>query len=576
MYAPLPANDEGVVSHKGSALLSARSRLIFIGFLLSLCFFAVAARVTYLTLFYQASLTKTVSGAALEAQSETAETLAKGRADIVDRNGVLLATMVDAISLYADPKDIQNPKSLAQKLANILPDQNAKTLQKKLSGKGRFIWLKRGVTPDEIDAINALGEPGLNFRHEPRRFYPQAHLTAHVVGYISSDGDPQTGIERGQNKHIKSAGEALKLSLDVRLQHVVRRHLTAQIQKFSAKSGMGLVMDARTGEILAAVSLPDFDPNHPGDENPDTLRNRFASDVNEMGSTFKLFTAAAQLELVKNSFNQWFDASHKLKRGRFTISDYHPQNRVLSLPEVIAYSSNIGSALIGEKLGQKYVAFLTKLGLLTPLSTELYETTKPLLPKRWGQLEVMTATYGHGFAVGTLHLAKGVAMLINGGMPVTPTFMAAKKPTAEKAPPVINTKTSENVRKLMRLVVTVGSGSKADVKGFMVGGKTGTSEKNIRGGYSENKSFTTFVGAFPMNDPRYVIIASVDEPRGIKETGGYATAGYVAAPVIAHVVEDMADLLALKPVADEADTAFYTTVKPYLKGEISMSNSNDH
>lgn len=556
-------NADRLASRKGTALSMVRARLLFVLFLFFLGFGAVTARVTYLCLWRTPAEPKT-EVATTPKDARDADTLALGRADLIDRNGVLLATMVDSNALYADPKDVTNPKALAKKLVHVFPELDEKELTKKLGSKSRFVWIKRGLTPDESKAIDLIGDPALNVRNEPRRFYPQGELTAHLVGYVSVDNKGQAGIERGIETQIETAAKPVTLSVDVRIQHALRRALQDTTQKFHAKAAFGTVMDIHTGEILAAVSLPDYDPNHVADPNSRPMFSGFGQGVYELGSTFKLLTAAAYLQHVQNSLNQTFETRYPLKRGRFTIKDLHAKPWALSLPEIIAYSSNIGTALMGDKLGHKYVDFLNSLHVLEPLHTEISETANPQYSKAWRPIEISTATYGHGLATSVLHLSRAIAALCNDGKVVKPTFLKTDTGQFDEKS-VISPAVSENLRKLMRLVVTSGSGRRADVEGYMVGGKTGTSDKNAKGGYDTNRRMSSFVGAFPMNAPRYVIEISVDEPQGQNALGAY-----VGAPAMQSVVKALVDLYAISPVDGGADERYAAAVRPYMKEGVTL------
>ena len=559
-------NDTGdhIVGARGSAVETARGRLVFMGVLFIAAFSIVSLRVAYLCLLQDGAEPRFETA---HNQASKADALALGRADIVDRNGVLLATTLQTISLYADPKLITSPERITADLKKIFPDLNEKQVFTRLGSKGRFVWIRRGLAPKEIEAVNALGQPGLNFQSENRRFYPQEELTSHLVGYTDIDGNGLAGIERAMNQKLKESSTPVTLSIDVRYQHLLRRALKAAVTDFTAKGGAGVVMDVQTGEVLAAVSYPDFNPQNMTDATDDQKFNRFALGVYEMGSTFKTFAMSVLLDQVDPSLGQRFDATKPLKRGRFTISDYHPEKRMLTLPEVFMYSSNIGTALVGEKIGTKRLhSFYDELGLTRPVDMVLMEKAVPLVPKPWRDINTITATYGHGIAVSPLHLVRAFSGIVNGG--VLPGLHFLKGEHDETRIRVISDETSEKMRHLLRLVVTHGTGSKAEVPGMLVAGKTGTAEKlNPAGGYSKHQVMSSFVGMFPADNPRYAILISVDDPKPNKKSYGYATAGWVAAPAIAQTVKSIRTLENIANADPAHDAAIETEMSNYIRLE---------
>ena len=477
----------------------------------------------------------------------------KMRGDIMDRNGVLLATTLKSTALYADPRRISDPKSTAQQLAAIFPDlPYGETLQKLQSGK-RFVWIKRSITPREQAAVLKIGQPGLAFQSETKRFYPQGHLAAHLTGYVDIDSEGLAGTERSFNAYL-DRGQDLTLTLDIRLQHSLRRALQSAVQDYSALGGVGVIMDAATGEVLAGVSLPDFDPYSPGNAKPEQVFNRLTLGAYELGSVFKIFSTAAFLETHDVPMSTSFDATRPLQEGRFVIHDYHAQKRRLTIPEIFMHSSNIGSALMGQAVGGESLRnFYKDLGLLSPLDFEIREVARPLVPDPWRDINTLTAAYGHGIATTPLQVAAGVASIVNGGLLVRPTLVLSdKKESAEPSVRIVSAPTAQRLRQLMRLVVTDGTGMNADVPGFRVGGKTGTAEKIGPHGYDQNRLISSFIGAFPMDNPRYVVFIAVDEPKGTKKSFGYATGGWVAAPAVAQVIVSMVSILGL-PAQDVAD-----------------------
>lgn len=479
------------------------------------------------------------------------------RADIVDRNGELLATSLGTASLYANPKLILDPGDAAAKLARALPGLVDKDLKQRLASDRSFVWVRRNLTPRQQFAVNRLGIPGLFFQHDERRVYPHGALTAHIIGFTDIDNRGLAGIEQSFDSRLRQASEPLALSIDLRLQHAVRQELAAAVDEFRAIGGAALVLDVATGEILALVSLPDFDPNNPGAADSDTRFNRITLGTYEPGSTFKIFNAAAALDYGVVTMRDGYDASKPIQISRFTISDYKGQKRWLSVPEIMMHSSNIGSARMGMDLGrERQRQFLARLGMLKPATLELPEVAAPLVPNPWRDINVMTVAFGHGISVTPLQLAVGVAAVANGGVLRPATLIRRADGAVVPGERVMSARTSEQVRTLMRLVVERGTGKSANAPGYMVGGKTGTAEKIVKGRYHRDMRISSFVGAFPMNAPRFVLYAMLDEPKGNKSTLGYATAGWVVAPLVGRLVNQIAALYGL-PAVDETEASAF-------------------
>lgn len=534
----------------GSAVL-AQSRLSFLAAFFILAYALIGVRLLDLTV---------VQGYAHFAEEESGARelpiIAVRRGDIYDRNGFLVATTLKTPSLYADPKLVFNPQKAAQGVVQIFPDLDAQKVLQTLKADNRFGWLKRGITPEQQQAVLELGEPGLAFQYEYKRVYPQGPLFSHVLGYVDRDGLGLAGVERGYDD-VLASGKDVYLSLDLRLQHVVKREVSRAIDEFTAKAGTGVIMDAQTGEVLAGVSLPDFDLNLSGSADDNARFNRLTLGVYELGSMFKIFSTAALLELHDVGMGYRFDATKPIKVGRFSINDYHAQKRIMTVPEVFMYSSNIGSAMMGQMVGGEALKnFYDDLGLLSPMNFGIREVGHPMVPSPWREVSTMTASYGHGIATTPLQMTTAVATIVNGGMSVSPSVVMGQKGDKgfKSDVRVISEETSEDMRKLLRLVVTEGTGKNAEAKGYMVGGKTGTAEKSVNGRYDRSKLISSFVGAFPMNDPRYVVMVMVDEPKGNKKSYGYATAGWVAAPAVSRIVTSTASVLGLpSDQYDESD-----------------------
>lgn len=474
-----------------------------------------------------------------------------GRADITDRNGVILATSLPSASLFADPKLIMDADKAAAKLVRIFPDLDRDALVSRLSASSRFEWVRRHLTPAEQLAVNGLGLPGLGFKAESRRIYPHGQMAAHILGFTNIDGQGIAGVELEFDDALRN-GQPLRLSIDVRLQHILAEELASAKEDYRALGAAGVVLDTDTGEVVGMASLPDFDPNVPT-ASPETNRfNRVTKGVFEMGSTFKLFTVATALETGVTTIRGGYDATKPLRVARYTISDYHPEKRWLSVPEILVHSSNIGAAQMALDIGTpRQRQYLSRLGLLRPAEIELPERGVPLTPTPWREINTMTVAFGHGIAVTPLQLAAATGAVVDGGILRPTTLIAHDQPVAGER--VFSLQTSRQMRTMMRQVVREGTGARADVPGYLVGGKTGTSEKLVAGRYVRDKRVSSFVASFPMDQPRFVVLAMLDEPKGNKSTYNFATGGWVAAPVVAKVIRRMAPLYGLAPRQDIDD-----------------------
>ncbi len=474
------------------------------------------------------------------------------RREVVDRQGMVLATSITTASLVANPKIIRHEKEVAQGLSRIFPEESAEGFYARLMKKqSTFVYLRRHLTPRQQEAVNNLGVPGLFFESDTRRVYPYGGLFAHVLGYVGVDNQGLTGVEKQFDPRLEDPvlDQPLELSLDLRVQSILHDELMAAMREFRAVGATGIIADVQTGEVLAMVSLPDFDPHQPGKADANARFNRGSLGVYEMGSTFKTFTAAAALDAGTVSLNGGYDATRPIHMAGFTINDSHPENRWLSVPEIIAHSSNIGAAKMALDLGGKrQQEFLRKLGMFEATTVEIPERGRPMLPRQWSDLTTMTVSYGHGLAVSPLHLVRAFSAVVGDGNVRPLTFVKNQKAKPAMAQQVIKEKTVSEVRDLMRLVVKHGTGKSANAPGYQVGGKTGTAEKLIDGRYAKNNAnVAMFLGGFPMSAPKYSIFVMVDEPKGTKATHGYTTGGWIAAPVVGRVVQRMAPLLGMKP-----------------------------
>jgi len=556
---PKPAVDaRKIEGARKQALETGRTRLLVTGMVLTLAFVAVFIRLIDVSVMDNSGEPRVTRAI------DKAPAVVK-RADIVDRNGVVLATNLPTVSLYADPKMFIDAKAAAKKLVAVMPQLEEADVYKKLTGKGRFVWLARNLTPDEHYAVNKLGVPGFAFLRSEKRIYPNGSLSSQLLGVTDVDGRGISGLE-DQFDGSLNKGDVLRLSLDVRVQDIMRRELQKSMDEFKAVGASGVVMDVTTGEVISSVSLPDFNPNVPLAAKGEASFNRATKGLYEMGSTFKLFTAAMALDSGAADINSIYDATEPLKAARFVIRDYHGKKRPLSLPEVIVYSSNIGSAKMALDVGTlRQQQYLKRFGLLQQTALEIPETSNPLRPEKWREINTMTISYGHGIAVSPVHLASGVATLVNGGVRYPATLLKVDG-KAKGGVRVVSEKTSLIMRQLMRLVVTRGTGKNADAKGYLVGGKTGTADKPDGGKYTDRALISSFVAAFPLNNPRYVVFALLDEPVGNKRTFNFATGGWVAAPVIKKVIDQIAPMLGVAPdLMAELETPFIPDDKKMAK-----------
>ncbi len=470
------------------------------------------------------------------------------RREIVDRNGVLLAVNLPMRSLEIAGREVWNAAETAVAIASVFPNFDAKALEQKLAD-GRYVEIQQRLTPAQEEAVFALGLPGVQFSPRTRRFYPQGSTGAHVLGHTEQGKGGVMGLE-----HVLDDWRGkgpLAASIDIRAQQILEQELASSLTKFHAKAAFGGVIDVSTGEVIALASLPNFDPNAPGAAPADSRRNRAVYDCYELGSAFKLFTAAAALETGAARVSSTYDATGYYKIADKIIRDFHGENRVLTFSEVVQYSSNIGAARMAADLGaDRQKAALRDFGLLDPLPIELAERRSPELPWQWGPVETATISYGHGISVTPLHLLAAAASVVNGGVYHAPTFLRADGEARGRR--VLSAQTSATMRRVMRTVVASGTAALAEAPGYYVIGKTATAEKPTRGGYNKNARLATFVGAFPGHAPRYAVLVTLDEPQAIEGTWGYATAGWNAAPTFSAITQRLAPLLGVMPV-DEGE-----------------------
>lgn len=477
------------------------------------------------------------------------------RADLIARDGSLLATDLATRSLYVDARLVRDPDSLAQRLRDHLPGLDAEKLVGKLNDKSGHFPVKRHLKPEQVLAVHRLGEPSLYFVPDHRRLYPHGRLFAHAVGFTDIDNRALAGAERYFDTQLRrNRDRPVRLTLDIGMQHALHEELADAMARYQCLGAAGLVLDARTGAIRAMVSLPDLDPNRRPDPNKTRTGNPYFNRVSlgtyEMGSTFKAFTTAIALDSGVADLRAVYDATKPLRIGGYIIRDFHAENRPLSVPEILMHSSNIGAAKMALHVGaERHKAYLADLGLLSPPSLELPEIASPRLPENWGEVYLATIAFGHGVAVTPVQTAAAFGALVNGGVWMAPTLDQTRAGDQDRARRVIRPETSRTMRQLLRLVVEKGTGRQAEADGFLVVGKTGTAEKpaDRRRGYDRKRLITSFAAAFPADAPRYVVLVLLDEPKGTAETRNWATAGWNAAPTTGRIIARLGPLAGIGP-----------------------------
>jgi len=495
-----------------------------------------------------------------------ADEIQAARPDIIDRNGEVLATDLATASLYAEPRNIIDVDEAVELLTSALPELDGENLRADLSSNRGFVWLKREISARLREQVHDLGIPGIGFLTETRRFYPGGASVGHIVGHVDVDNAGIAGLERSIDgsglSALQAAGLARKgrslapvrLSVDLRVQHAVRDELSRAMERYRAKAAVGIVLDARTLEVVAMSSLPDYDPNNPAQSLDEKRMNRALTGVFELGSIFKTFTLASALDAGVVNLDTQVDARYPLTIGRFTIKDFHAKSRWLDVREVFKYSSNIGTAKIAKAIGkERQQAYLRAFGMFDRIETELPEGARPLLPQRWADITAATVSYGHGMAVTPMHAAAAAAAVLNGGVYASPTFHPRTAAEVQRVGRrVISQETSRKVRELFYINAQEGSGRRARVPGYNVGGKTGTAEKAVKGGYSTDKRINSFLAAFPIDDPQYVTLVVLDEPKP-EDGQHYATAGLNAAPTVANIISRIGPMLAVEPRFEDDD-----------------------
>lgn len=552
-----PINVEGAQKTRRS-LTRGRINMMMLGLLL--LFFVVSGRLVQLGYANTESAT----------QGRERDVSTSSRPAILDRNGIELAVDIRVPSLFAEPRRIIDVDEAVEKLSRELPDLNVAKLRDHLTGDEGFMWLARELTPKQKQRIFDLGIPGIDFRTESKRFYPGGHEAAHVLGTVNRDNQGISGFEQhidGEEVALLQelglardrALEPVRISIDSRVQHVMHTQLVDALERYQAIAAAGVLVDVTTGEILALVSLPDFDPNEPAmalepfEGRKDARINRISVGTFELGSTFKTITFAGALDSGLVSLTDSFDATKPIRFGRYSIGDFHGKKRILSVPEIYKYSSNIGTIRIMQTLGKEnYRAFIARMGFDDPLNIELPERSRSNIPAKFSEVSAATASFGHGLATTPLHMVSAIAALVNGGNMVPTTLYPRSIAEAEKLyRSVVSPETSAKMRYLLRLNAREGSGSHANkiAAGFRVGGKTGTAEKVVDGRYNSAKSLTVFASAFPLDAPKYAMVILVDEPQRENAQSG-RTAGWNAGEVTGRIVQRVSPMLGVLPDFD--------------------------
>jgi cell division protein FtsI (penicillin-binding protein 3) len=544
---------------EGLGLTLTYQRLMLLLLLFAGVTFVVVLRLTYLQVFTDRS------GA-----GELTNPLIPPRADITDRNGVALARTIEAWSIGLQPRNVIGDRAaLAQNLHRLMPQRNAADYLRMLSSDSTYIYLARRALPETVAAVNALGEPGILFNREPERLYPQTAMAGHILGWTDMDGRGVAGMERVLEERLTAQatrGEPVALAIDSRVQATMEAELAAAVAAQQAEGGTGIVLDVATGEVVAMASAPTFNPNAAGRADPSALYNRATMGVYELGSVFKPITIAAAMEAgVVTSMSQRWDASSPVAVGRFRISDDHPLGRAITVPELLVHSSNIATARIADQMGvERMQAAFRAVGFDEPAHIELRERARPLWPSDWGRATVLTSGFGHGLAITPLHLASAYAALVNGGIWRPATLLRIAPGQAPQGRRVYSEETSLRMRQMLRMIVTNGTGRRAEAPGFRVGGKTGTAEKAGAGGYSNRVNVSTFAAAFPMDAPRYVVVVMMDAPRPSQANSFVTTAAYTAAPVVSRVISRVGPLLGVIP--DDSRDIDTSSIRPLVAG----------
>ncbi|MBW4021928.1 MAG: penicillin-binding protein 2 [Proteobacteria bacterium] len=537
------------------AIEKSRGRLVVVSSVFLLLFLAVAAKLADATLIDPMKPAPRVVQQFVPNAPPPAIAGPPVRASILDANGQILAVSLPVANLYADPRQMIDTGAVAAELKKVLPDINEADIARRLASSKAFVYIARQVTPGQEIAINNLGIPGLSFQTAYERRYPLGNTAAQVLGGVDIDGNGIAGVEKYFNKRLNTDPSPLRLSIDVRVQAILRQEVANAVKTYTAIGGCGIVEDANSGRVLGMVSIPDYDANDLATATDAERFNRCATGTYEPGSVFKLQTASMALD--DNVVHMWdyFNTTHPIPIGRFHITDFEPQHQWMQLADIMRLSSNIGASRIAVLIGkQRQREWLKKLGLMTREPIQLPESAMPQLHpgSNWGLATLMTVSFGNGIAVTPLHIANTAVAVVNGGLLYQPTLLA--QDPGDPAPQgvrVMQESTSDMMRRIMRLIVTNGTGNFGEVPGYFVGAKTGTSQKvSSKGGYKQHTNYSSFVAAFPIYAPRYVVYIAIDSGHATAATHGFTTGGYMAAPAVAHVIARIGPMLNVMPRFD--------------------------
>lgn len=562
----IPAVRSKIVVVRRQALLTAQLRVLLVAGI-----FTAVAMVAVLRLGYFGLSDRATRITSLE------EALLPPRGEITDRNGVPLARAFPAYALWYNPKAmgdpddplVRTPQEIAADLAMIFPDLDQAEVARKLAA-GKPAYLRRRVLPEDANRVQDLGELALELPRETERHYPQGSLAAHVLGYVDSEGRGHVGMEQVLQERLTDhtlRAQPVALSIDMRVQGALEDELRRGMLATNAAGAGGIVLDVDTGEILALASLPDFDPNRIDAEGAKNMYSRVSSEVYELGSTFKPLTVAAAIDAgTVRDFSRRYQANRPLEIAGFKIRDSHELGASLNVAESLMHSSNIVTGQIADELGgERLRRTMMDLGMHQRPFIEVPARGAPIWPgDKWPRLRNITVSYGHGISVTPLHLASAYAAMVNGGVWRPSTLYKLEAGEVPKGRRVFKASTSYRMRQLLRLITTNGTGRSANAPGYRVGGKTGSAEKAVRGGYSKSLVVSTFAAAFPMDRPRYVVVTMLDEPKGTAASSFQRTAAWNAAPIVGKLVPRIGPMLGVMP--DDTRDVDISDLRPLLPG----------
>lgn len=534
-------------SAEGDSVSMCRNRIWWTMAAFALFYCILGVRVTYVCLGNGINIDTAIADDGIEDQEVLHLKNPVKRADVMDRNGEIIATSLPTANLSARPPLIKNPEEVAEKLSEIFPDVSYERFLDLLSRHKKFVYLKRNLSPSQQSQVNALGVPGLEFENCEKRIYPHNNLFAHILGNTNVDNQGISGLERFMDERLTTSTKPVKLSVDMGIQNTIREELLAGMKHFMAEGAAAILMNVNTGQIVAMISVPDFNPNDNIKVADRAMFNFATKGVYEAGSVFKVFNTAMCLDSGKIDVGSRFDTSKPVYFGRYRVSDPHGSHKMLTPEDILVESSNIGSTLEVMQVGKQYQrSFFQKINMDKALSDfEVTETAKPLFlsERRWTEHSMATISYGYGISITPLHIITAFSAVVNGGIYHEPTLLAEPK---DKGRRVVSNETSEKMRSLLRAVVVRGTGRRANVEGYQVFGKTGTADKLVNGRYDHKKSISTFISGFPASNPKYALLVVFDDPKGLKETWNHTEAGWNAVPTAKNIITAVAPQLNIK------------------------------